>query len=263
MSMIGTVESVWRYPVKSMRGEELAEAFLGFGGVFGDRWYAFCSSKAPKGFPFLTAREQAKMLLYRPAYRHGGAITRPGNLAEAEALPPGVTPVYPNVGEQMLDVETPEGAKLAVDDPALLESLREGIREQRELKLIRSDRAMTDCRPISLFSMQTARQLGEETGVEMDKRRFRANVYLDLGAKSGFSENEFAGRKLQIGGKTVVVVTDLDPRCKMITLDPDTAQANPEVMKRVARSHDGKAGVYGAVLVEGTIRPGDAVTVCD
>jgi MOSC domain-containing protein YiiM len=45
----------------------------------------------------------------------------------------------------------------------------------------------------------------------------------------------------------------------MITLDPDTAEPNPDIMKRVARAHDGKAGIYAAVLVEGTVRPGDEV----
>jgi MOSC domain-containing protein len=49
----------------------------------------------------------------------------------------------------------------------------------------------------------------------------------------------------------------------MITLDPDSAQPNPEVMRRVARAHDGKAGVYGAILVEGTIRAGDDVALVD
>ena len=58
---------------------------------------------------------------------------------------------------------------------------------------------MTDCRPISLFSLQTARQLGEEVGAVLDKRRFRANVYLDLGATNGFSENGLVGRRVQIG----------------------------------------------------------------
>jgi hypothetical protein len=51
MELIGTVESLWRYPVKSMRGEALQEAFVGFPGVYGDRLYAFRSSAAPKGFP--------------------------------------------------------------------------------------------------------------------------------------------------------------------------------------------------------------------
>src|SRR6267143_959480 len=116
---------------------------------------------------------------------------------------------------------------------------------------------MTDCRPISLFSLQTARQLGEEVGAVLDKRRFRANVYLDLGTGSGFSENEFVGRKLRIGSQVVVSILDRDPRCQMITLDPDTTAADPEVLRRVARGHDGTAGVYGAVLAEGTIRAED------
>ena len=49
----------------------------------------------------------------------------------------------------------------------------------------------------------------------------------------------------------------------MITLDPDTAQPNPEVMRRFARDHEGKAGIYGAVLVEGAVRPGDEFTLLD
>ena len=49
----------------------------------------------------------------------------------------------------------------------------------------------------------------------------------------------------------------------MITLDPDTARMNPEVMRRLARDHEGKAGIYGVVLAEGTIRPGDEVALLD
>ena len=53
------------------------------------------------------------------------------------------------------------------------------------------------------------------------------------------------------------------PCCKMITLDPDTAEANPEILRRVARGHDGKAGVYGAVLVEGMVHQGDEIALLD
>ena len=259
MQVIGRIESLWRYPVKSMRGEELQQAYAGFPGIYGDRLYAFYSSAAPKGFPYLTGREQGEMLRYRPLYRHAEHMAKPDNLAEAEALPPGLTPVYAQGADSMVDVETPAGEKLAIDDPRLIDRLREGIRDRHEVTLLRSDRAMTDCRPISLFSIQTVRQLSEEVGANLDKRRFRANIYLDLGSGSGFSEDEFVGHTLQIGHKAVIMVMDRDPRCKMITLDPDTAQANPEVMRRVARAHDGKAGVYGAVLVDGTIRSGDEV----
>ena len=261
MEIVGRVESLWRYPVKSMRGEELQQAFIGFAGVYGDRSYAFVSSAAPKGFPYLTGREKETMLLYRPTYRHAEHMMQPPNLAEAEALAPGLTPVYPDAIDFMVDVRTPSGNLLAIDDPLLTGMLREGLREKHELTLLRSHRAMTDCRPISLFSVQTGQQLSQELEASLDKLRFRANVYVDLASEHGFGENEFVGRTLQIGAKTVVAVVDRDPRCKMITLDPDTAEANPEIMRRLTRAHNGKAGVYGAVLVEGTVCPGDRIAL--
>ena len=66
MSIVGHVESLWRYPVKSMRGEELDTSYMGFSGVYGDRLYAFRTSVAPEGFPYVTDREQEQMLLYQP-----------------------------------------------------------------------------------------------------------------------------------------------------------------------------------------------------
>jgi MOSC domain-containing protein YiiM len=80
---------------------------------------------------------------------------------------------------------------------------------------------------------------------------------------AGFAENAFVGRKLQIGTKAVIAVTDRDPRCKMITLDPNTSEASPEVLRSVRDAHDGKAGLYGAVLIEGIVRPGDEIRLLD
>ncbi|HEV8619030.1 MAG TPA: MOSC domain-containing protein, partial [Candidatus Udaeobacter sp.] len=128
---------------------------------------------------------------------------------------------------------------------------------------MRSDRAMTDCRPVSIFSLQSARQLADETGTPMDKRRFRANVYVDLASAGGFAENEFVGRSLRIGPKVVVSVLERDARCVMITLDPDTGEKEPAILKKVAQAHDGMAGVYGAVMVEGMLHKDDPVEVLD
>lgn len=255
MSVIGTVDSLWRYPVKSMRGEELGEVFLGFAGVYGDRVFAIQSSAAPKGFPYLTAREQRKMLQYRPRFRNAAKAARPVNLAEAESLAPGATPVYADDADLMVDVETPAAATLAIDDPALLGELQDG---KGDLALLRSERALTDCRPVSLISLQTVRQLGDETGKAIDHRAFRANIYLNLDGK-GFAEDDLVGRSIQIGAKARVSILELDPRCVMITLDPDTGESRPEVLKQVAKGHNGKAGVYGAVLVEGVVRKGDEI----
>jgi uncharacterized protein YcbX len=259
MSIAGKVQSLWRYPVKSMRGEELDTAFLGFAGVYGDRVLAFTRSGGPDAFPWLTGRDQAAMLLYSPRFRHADAAKAPTNLTEAEEIGPGLTPLYADPAELAVEVETPSGEVLAVDDPDLVDLLREDLDGEQTLSLRRSDRSMTDCRPVSLFSVQTGRQLGQEMGIDLDLRRFRANIYLDLESSPGFTEDEFVGRKLSIGSKAVVSILERDPRCKMICLDPDTAEQNPEVMKRVARGHDNKCGVYGAVLVEGMVRQGDPV----
>jgi uncharacterized protein YcbX len=261
MSIVGKVDSLWRYPVKSMRGEELDEAFAGYSGIYGDRLFAFRSSANHKGFPYLTAREQRKLLQYRPYFRYPEKAARPINLTEAESM--GANPVWAEPSELMVDVETPEERTLAIDDPDLIDMLRAGIDEKHQLKLMRSERAMTDCRPVSIFSLQSARQLGEETGSPIDKRRFRANVYVDLASAQGFAENEFVGKSLRIGPKVVVSVLERDPRCMMITLDPDTGEKTPAILKKVAQAHDGMAGVYGAVVVEGMLHKGDSVEVLD
>jgi hypothetical protein len=249
MTVVGTVQSLWRYPVKSMRGEELEQAFVGYGGVYGDRLYAFHRSSGPKGFPYLTGREQAAMLLYRPRFRHPEKAARPVNLAEAESLGSGVTPLHADSAELAVDVEAPSGERFAIDDPALARTLSGG----EALKLLRSDRAMTDCRPVSIFGVRTASALGP--GV--DPRRFRANVYGDFA--SGFLEDTFVGKTLRIGLKAVVSVLQRDARCQMVTLDPDTAKSDPGVLRAIAKEHEGKAGVYAAVLIEGMVRKGDPI----
>ena len=261
MNVIGTVESLWRYPVKSMRGEELDEMFAGYAGVYGDRVFAFTSSLSPKGFPFFTGRDQRQMIRYRARFRNPEKAARPINLAEAESS--GANPISANASELMIEVETPDGKTIAIDDPALIDNLRANIDGKHELKLLRSDKAITDCRPLSIFALQSAKKLGEETGTNVDKRRFRANVYVDLTNGDAFAENEFVGKSLRIGSKVVVSVLERDPRCMMITLDPDTAEKTPAILKQVAQAHEGMAGVYGAVLMEGMIRKGDSVELID
>jgi uncharacterized protein YcbX len=82
---------------------------------------------------------------------------------------------------------------------------------------------------------------------------------MDLASAGGFAEDAYVGRTLRIGPKVVISVLERDPRCKMITLDPDTAEPNAQLLRTVNQAHDNKAGVYGAVLVEGIIRRGDMI----
>ena len=141
--------------------------------------------------------------------------------------------------------------------------LRADIDPKHTLTLMQSQRAMTDCRPVSIFSLQSVQQLAEETGVRVDKRRFRANIYVDLTSAEGFAENELVGRSVRVGPKAIIAILERDSRCVIITLDPDTGEQTPVILKKVAQAHDGKAGVYGAVLVEGIMQKGDPVELLD
>lgn len=239
MSRVGTVESLWRYPVKSMRGEELEEIFVGAAGIAGDRVYAFRSSAAREDFPYFTGREQREMLLYRPRFRQSAQ------------------------GVGVVDVETPDGDTLAIDNPALIERLRAGADPKHQVTVMRSERSMTDAYPVSIMSVQTPERLGRETGSAPEKRRYRANIYIDLPGSDGYGEDQFVGRSLRIGRDVVVSVAERDVRCTMITIDPDTVAKTPALLKQIAQAHGGTAGIYGAVVVEGTVRKGDAVELLD
>jgi uncharacterized protein YcbX len=246
-----------------MRGEEVAEAFAGFAGFYGDRCYAIGNSSARVGFPYLNATRHEEMLQYQPRFRQPERSVQPPNLVEAESIAPGVTPSNAGEGDLDLDVVTPLGTILAVDDPALLEMLGEGLKGENHLSLLRSDRALTDCRPVSLIALQTIAQIGDELGFALDKRRFRANIYFDLAGGDGFGEYAFLGRRLRIGPKAEIMVLERDPRCKMISLDPETGEHNPAILKHVAKAHEADAGVYCAVLVEGMIKKGDTLELLD
>ena len=263
MKTIGTVESLWRYPVKSMRGETMTEMFMGFSGIYGDRCYAFRNSAARKGAPYLSATVQQQMLRCRPQFRYAERAMKPPNLTEAMSIAPGITPANAEPNDLILDVVTPSGAVVAVDDPALIEMLGEGLRGENHLTLVRSDRALTDCRPVSLISLQTVGQIEAELGIPIDKRRFRANVYLNLASGNAFAEDELIGRRLRIGSHAEIMVLERDPRCKVISLDPDTGENNPEIFRKVAQAHDNFAGVYCAVLVEGILTESDSIELLD
>lgn len=259
----GYVESLWRYPVKSMRGELMTEMFLGFSGFYGDRCFAFKNSSARKGFPYLSATVQQQMLRYQPRFRHPERASKPPNLAEAMKIEPGVNPANAEPDDLILDVVTPSGDILPVDDPLLAEKLCEGLRGENNLTLVHSDRALTDCRPVSLISLQTVQQIEAELGIPLDKRRFRMNMYLNLATENGFAEDNLIGHRLRIGSKAEIMVLEQDPRCKMISLDPDTGEHNPDVLRNVAKAHSACAGVYCAVLVEGIISKGDSIELLD
>jgi hypothetical protein len=250
VTRVGQIHEIWRFPVKSIAGESLTEAFLGVPGVLGDRLYAIHDSGAPRDFPYLTARVRKEMLLYRPLFRHA-------------PRPSGPAATYLGAGRDLpiVDVKTPQGDVMEIGDARLLALLGDGLKPGHALTLLRSARALADCRPISLLSLQTVQSIEREAGIEVDRRRFRANLLVDLGRSAGFAEDAFVGRTLRIGETAAVTVVERDGRCAMIGIHPGTLDVTPDILRWVARNHDGNAGVYGAVVAEGPVRPGDDIVL--
>ena len=94
----------------------------------------------------------------------------------------------------------------------------------------------------------------------IDKRRFRANFYVEWEDHADpYFEFSLVGKTLKIGDKLEVAIIERDPRCKMITLDPDTAEESPKLLRHIGRNHGGDAGVFAAVLSEGRVNKGDAI----
>ncbi|HXZ27338.1 MAG TPA: MOSC N-terminal beta barrel domain-containing protein [Terriglobales bacterium] len=245
METIGTLRHLRRYPVKSMAGEDLAEAYVSYSGLVGDRAYAFVQRDGNPEFPWLTARQVEEMLLFRPRF----------------TAPPEAVAHYPDSTRYGIEVTTPQGQKLDINDPRLKEQLEKRL--GREIWLRFSERAMTDARPVSLFGLPTAAALSQEVGISLHPHRFRANFYAEWKEAGPYFEDTLVGRTLQVGEQCLLHVSKKDGRCKIITLDPETAAASPQVLATVAQKHEGCIAVYLVVLREGVVRTGDSIRIAD
>lgn len=241
IEQIGVLKALRRYPVKSMAGEDLAEARVTFAGILGDRVYAFIDAENRSDFPWMTARQAHEMILLRPRFLD----------------PPPTDDAIPCAERYAAEVITPEGDKFRVGDAALMQYLEK--RFGRALRFRFSERCMTDARPVSILGLSTLSALSRETEIDLDPRRFRENFYVEWQDPRAFLEDELLGRELQIGETVLLQVVKKDGRCIIITLDPETAKSSPQILERVARAHDGYTGVYGAVLREGIVRVNDPI----
>ncbi|MCR4341075.1 MAG: MOSC domain-containing protein [Gemmatimonadaceae bacterium] len=235
---LGHVRELVRYPVKSMAGVPTESAFLGWHGLAGDRRFAFRRLGDDSGFPWLTASRVAELVLYQPV-----------GLDESSGEP---LPTH---------VRTPAGTREELRSLELQREVSERFGSSVELMAIRS--GIFDAAPVSVITLATIAGIGGEAGGSLDRRRFRANILLDIGDREPFLEDGWVGGTLVFGDsepRPAVRVTERDVRCMMINLDPDTAKQDARVLKTVVRLNENNAGVYGTVARTGTIRVGDPVS---
>jgi MOSC domain-containing protein len=234
---IGHVEAIFRYPVKSMGGEALEAANLGWHGLDGDRRLAFRRIDDRSGFPWLSASKLPDLLLFSPRRREGGAQRE---FPTHVRMPDGTE--LPVFGEELAaEVGRRVGA------PVQMMQLRQGIFDEASISVIASD---------------TVREIGRLAGQDPDVRRFRPNVVVRSLRSVPFQEDEWLGGVLSFGegdDAPAVAVTTRDVRCSMVNFDPDSARPAPEVLKAVVRANQNNAGIYGTVTRIGRLAVGQTV----
>jgi uncharacterized protein len=234
---IGHVEAIFRYPVKSMGGERLEVANLGWHGLEGDRRLAFRRIGDRSGMPWLTATKLPELLLFAP---HRCQDDAQGDLPTHIRTPDGEE--MPVFGE---DIAKEVGRRYRA--PVQMMQLRHGIFDEASISVIASD---------------TVREIGRLAGRSLDVRRFRPNVVVRLLRSVPFQEDGWLGDVLSFGegdDAAAIAVTMRDGRCSMVNLDPDSASSAPEVMKAVVRANQNNAGIYGAVTRIGRLAVGQTI----
>jgi len=279
--MLGTVATLRRYPVKSMLGEDLQTGEVSRAGLAGDRRLAVVSRRTGKVASAKYPRLWRDMLTLSAAATD--EVTDGGEAAALITLPDGETVRSTDEGiddilSGLLDepvtltATPPPGASL---DRAVPEAvLRDGIAASVPATLIEIGAAappgtFVDFAPLHLITTATLSRIAElSPGRRADLERYRPNIVIGTGG-SGFTENDWLGRELRIGGDLVLRVIARTPRCAIPTLAHGRLPRDPEALRVVARSNrvspmpdvdpEPCAGVYAEVLQPGRISTGDPV----
>jgi len=265
---LGTVVGLWRYPVKSMMGEELNASDVTTRGLIGDRAYALIDAESGKVVSAKNPRKWPALFDFRAAYCD---VPR-----DASALPPA-------------RITSPTGEQIRTDQADASERLSEGV--GRAVKLASSapeaptiegywpdhewlqnrDETFDVNLPPGTFFDQTAVHLVTTAtldrlrslapGSRFEARRFRPNVVITPPAgMEGFVEDQWIGRTLRIGAEVVLRVTDICPRCVMTTLSQGDLPKDPSVLRACVEHNKGNVGVCASVVQGGRVRRGDFVT---
>jgi uncharacterized protein YcbX len=237
LTQIGNLEAIFRYPVKSMAGERLEAATMGWHGLEGDRRLAFRRMEDRSGMPWLTASRLPDLLLFAPHRRQNGAQ-----------------------GDLPTHIRTPDGEEMPVFGEDLAKEV--GRRYGAPVEIMRVRNGIFDDASISVIASDTVREIGRLVGRSLDVRRFRPNVLVRLKRSVPFQEDEWLGGVLSFGegeDAPAIAVTTRDERCSMVNLDPDSARPASEVMKAIVRANQNNAGIYGTVTRIGRLEVGQAI----
>jgi hypothetical protein len=268
-TLVGKVVSLWRYPVKSMLGEELNASEVGKAGLIGDRGYAVIDAETKRVASAKNPKKWPHLFDFRAHYLETPRLAAP--------LPP-------------VRIVLPSGDEVRSDDPDVHEILSrqlgrkvvlaqagtkvsgleefwpevEGLAHQDEV----TDEAIPagtffDAATIHLLTTATLDRLREVYSQgRFEVRRFRPNVVIALDRDSGgFPENSWAAADVMLGSAVKVHVEGPCPRCVMTTLPQSDLPRDLGILKTAVQYNHAAVGMYASVVAEGVVRREDHVTV--
>jgi MOSC domain-containing protein len=224
LPVMASVVELWRYPVKSMAGERLDSCTVTGSGLDGDRRWALVDGAPHRAGKLLTIKHHDRLLTYHARLAGGG-----------------------------VDVSTPDGTTARLDGDVVR---RLELESSRPLVLRELPGGNFDDAHILIVNLASVAVLGLEAGMKVDHRRFRANLYVE-----GIEPDEevgWVGRRIRAGDAELEVTSRCE-RCVVITKDPDTTEAAPELLRLLAERHDESMGVYCQVVRPGRVAVGDHV----
>ncbi len=266
---IGAVVSLWRYPVKSMLGEELHTAQLRDHGLVGDRAYALLDSTDGK---VATAKNPRK---WPNLFAFGATLLEPS--ASSAQVPP-VRITLPDGGivtseqsdcSQTLSKALHRQVTLAANARGAAEWTAQAEEYWPDMEGLDHRDTVTDfalpagtffdCATVHLLTTATLNRLRHSHPQgRFEVQRFRPNIVVDpVASAAGFVENAWIGQTLAIGDEVRLRITGPCGRCVMTTLAQPELPKDSEILRTAVRHNQGQVGVYAAVERGGTIRPGD------
>ncbi len=242
MTLLGTVEEIWRYPVSSLGGEQLASVQIEEDGVPADR--TWCVVDAHTGLAASPEKEER----WRPAL----------------FLQSRLAATAPEIG-------FPDGNWLAVTDPETDLKLSQHFGfdaavwpyEKAKGSAQKSGRLAVDRyepSPLHLVTTSSLDHLSNLIGTDsVHSRRFRPTIVLRTYGDPEFREKAWIGQRLQIGPEVVALAWEETKRCGLTLIAQPGVSENPEILRTVLRQNRRNFGIYGSIETAGALSLGDSV----
>jgi uncharacterized protein len=265
----GTIAALWRYPVKSMQGEELDLAEVAERGLLGDRAYALVDVETGKVVSAKNPRKWTNLLDFtsrfiepphRPDAMPSARITTPDG-ASIDTDDPGFDGRVSDLVGRPVRLTSAAGDAPRIEgywpDYEWLES-RDAVFEVKLPPGTFFDAAVVHL--VTTATLDSLRSLRPASRFEVP--RFRPNIVVALfDGSEGFPENDWAGRTVRLGDEVRLAISQPCPRCVMTTVSQGDLPKDPDILRTIVQRNAGNVGVLASVLRGGRIRRGDAVIV--